>query len=92
MCGYGWGNGWHSGGWGWGGVTMSVLMVLLVVAVVVAIIFAVRYLAGSASLHHRGGAGPDGMRAEDRLADRFARGEIDGDEFRQRMALLREHR
>jgi putative membrane protein len=92
MCGYGWGHGWN-GGWGWGGVVMSVLLVLLVVAVVVAIIFAVRYLSGSASLHHRGGGvGPEGMRAEDRLADRFARGEIDGDEFRQRMALLREHR
>lgn len=91
MCGYGWGHGWN-GGWGWGGVVMSVLMVVLVIAVVVAIIFAVRYLAGSATLHHHGGAGPEGMRAEDRLADRFARGEIDGDEFRQRMALLREHR
>jgi putative membrane protein len=32
------------------------------------------------------------MRAEDRLADRFARGEIDEDEFRRRMTLLREHR
>ncbi|KKE98515.1 SHOCT domain-containing protein [Mycolicibacterium obuense] len=91
MCGNGWGHGWN-GDWGWGGVVMSVLMVLLVVAVVVAIIFAVRYLSASPSLHHRGGAGPQGLRPEDRLADRFARGEIDSDEFQQRMALLREHR
>ncbi|GAA2800310.1 SHOCT domain-containing protein [Mycolicibacterium pallens] len=91
MCGYGWNHGWN-GTWGWGGIVMSVLMLLLVVAVVVAIVFAVRYLAGGASLHHRGSSGPEGMPAEDRLADRFARGEIDGDEFRQRMALLREHR
>lgn len=91
MCGYGSGHGWY-GGWGWGGVVMSVLMVLLVIAVVVAIIFAVRYLAGSANLHRHGSASPEGLRAEDRLADRFARGEIDDDEFRQRMALLREHR
>ncbi|MCW1957298.1 MAG: SHOCT domain-containing protein [Mycobacterium sp.] len=91
MCGNGWGHGWN-GGWGWGGAVMSVLMVLLVVAVVVAIIFAVRYLSSSPFLHHRGGAGSEGLRAEDRLADRFARGEIDGDEFQQRMALLREHR
>ncbi|AFM17440.1 putative membrane protein [Mycolicibacterium chubuense NBB4] len=91
MCGYGWGNGWGSG-WGWGGAVMSVLMVLLVVAMVVAVIFAVRYLSGS-SVHRRGGApAPEGMRAEDRLADRFARGEIDEDEFRRRMTLLREHR
>lgn len=91
MCGYGWGNGWNSG-WGWGGILMGVLMVVLVMAVVVAIIFAVRYLSGSGSLHQRGGPGPGGMRAEDRLADRFARGEIDEDEFRKRMTLLREHR
>ena len=89
MCGYGWGNGWSSG---WGGILMGVLMLVLVVAVVVAIIFAVRYLSGSGGLHHRGGPGSEGMRAEDRLADRFARGEIDEDEFRQRMSLLREHR
>ncbi len=89
MCGYGygWGN-----GWGGGGILMTVLMVLLVAAVIVAIIFAVRYLSGSGGLHHRGGPGSEGMRAEDRLADRFARGEIDEDEFRQRMSLLREHR
>jgi putative membrane protein len=71
---------------------MGVLMLVLVVAVIVAIIFAVRYLSGSGSLHHRGGPGSEGTRAEDRLADRFARGEIDEDEFRQRMSLLREHR
>jgi putative membrane protein len=91
MCGYGWNNGW-SGGWGWGGILMAVLMVLLVVAVIVAIIFAVRYLSGGGTLHHRGGVGSGGMRAEDRLADRFARGEIDEDEFRQRITLLRENR
>ncbi len=72
---------------------MTVLMVVLLVAVIVAIIFfAVRYLSGSGSSHHRGGPGLEGMRAEDRLADRFARGEIDEDEFRKRMTLLREHR
>lgn len=88
MCGYGygWGNGWG------GGILMTFLMVVLVIAVIVAIIFTARYLSGHGSAHHRGGPGPEGMRAEDRLADRFARGEIDEDEFRQRMALLREHR
>ncbi len=86
MCGYGWGWG---NGWAGGGI---LLMVLLVIAVIVAIVFAVRYLSGSGSVQHRGGAVSEGMRAEDRLADRFARGEIDEDEFRRRMTLLREHR
>lgn len=31
-------------------------------------------------------------RADDLLTERFARGEIDEDEFRRRMTLLREHR
>nr|WP_076971309.1 SHOCT domain-containing protein [Streptomyces sparsogenes] len=31
-------------------------------------------------------------RAEDLLAERFARGEIDEDEYKRRLALLREHR
>ncbi|MFJ5901901.1 SHOCT domain-containing protein [Streptomyces sp. NPDC093064] len=31
-------------------------------------------------------------RAEDLLAERFARGEIDDEEYKRRLALLREHR
>jgi hypothetical protein len=31
-------------------------------------------------------------RADDALAERFARGEIDENEYRQRLAALREHR
>lgn len=90
MCGYGWGNSWSGG---LGGVLATVLMVVLLIAVIVAVVFAVRNLAGGgASLHHRGAQGHDGIRAEDRLADRFARGEIDEDEFKRRMTLLREHR
>ncbi|HYO03291.1 MAG TPA: SHOCT domain-containing protein [Mycobacterium sp.] len=74
---------------------MAVLMVVLVVAVIVAIVFAVRYLAGGRPLDHQ--AGSDEMRAENAVAEntvaeRFARGEIDEDEFRRRMTLLREHR
>lgn len=90
MCeyGYGWGHGWGGGGV----VLMTVLLVFLVISVIVAITFAVRHLSGSGGVGHRGGLGSDGIRAEDRLADRFARSEIDEDEFRRRMALLREHR
>ena len=90
MCGYGYG--WGNGGGGGGILLMTVLTVVLVVAVIVAIIFAVRHLSGDGSLHHRGGPGSDGMSAEDRLADRLALGEIDEDDFRKRMTLLREHR
>jgi putative membrane protein len=78
-------------GWGWGGwILMTVVMVLLLAAVITAIVFAVRYLAGS----HTTGA-PTGYRLsrpEEVLAQRFARGEIDEDEYGRRMTLLREHR
>ncbi|MEU6808130.1 SHOCT domain-containing protein [Streptomyces sp. NPDC046831] len=39
-----------------------------------------------------GEGGWQGRRAENLLAERFARGEIDDDEYRRRLALLREHR
>ena len=68
-------------------------MVVFWAVVITLVILAVRYFTAD-----RSGAGgttrpaPGPNRAEDLLAERFARGEIDEDEFRQRMALLREHR
>jgi putative membrane protein len=84
---------WYGGnGWGWGGwILMTVGMVLFWALLITAVVLAVRYLTGP-----RGSAaGPPGSwqpRAEDLLAERFARGEIDDDEYRQRLALLRQHR
>jgi putative membrane protein len=81
---------WYGGdGWGWGGwLLMTVLMVLFWAVVITAVVVAVRYLAGPR--HAAPGSRPS--RAEDLLAERFARGEIDDEEFRRRQALLREHR
>ncbi|CAN5640089.1 hypothetical protein BH09ACT8_BH09ACT8_60780 [soil metagenome] len=81
-----------SGGWGWGGwLLMSVAMVLFWGLVITAIVVGIRYLTGSGSnTSHPPGSGPS--RAEDLLTERFARGEINDEEFRQRHALLREHR
>ena len=89
MCGYGGGNGWSGSGWGWGGIAMTVLIAVLVIALIVAVIVAIRYLAGGGA-HTRGGS--EASSAEDRLSDRFARGEIDEDEYRRRMTTLRENR
>jgi putative membrane protein len=53
---------------------------------------AVRYLGGPG--HHHGPAAPGpqpGRRPEDLLAERFARGEIDDEEYRRRIVVLREH-
>ena len=82
---------WYGGDWGWGAwIVMAVGMVVFWALVITAVVFAVRYLAGP-----RGTAastsGSGRTHAEGVLAERYARGEIDDDEYRQRLALLREH-
>jgi putative membrane protein len=79
-------------GWGWvGWILMTFGMVAFWALVITAVVLAVRWLVG-----HRGtasGAASTGQsRAEELLAERFARGEIDDNEYRNRVALLREHR
>ncbi|MET8564481.1 hypothetical protein ABZV75_29355 [Streptomyces flaveolus] len=90
---------WYDGGWGWGGwFFMAVFMVLFWALVIAAIVALVRYFSGA---HHgrqsgwsasTGEPGGGSRRAEDLLAERFARGEIEEDEYKRRLALLREHR
>jgi putative membrane protein len=79
-------------GWGWVGWTlMAVVMVLFWVGLITAIVLAIRYVAGSSNV----AAGPPSYRLsrpEDVLAQRFARGEIDDDEYRRRVRTLQEHR
>ncbi|MEU2772012.1 hypothetical protein ABZ646_03580 [Streptomyces sp. NPDC007162] len=90
---------WYDGGWGWGGwFVMTVFMVLFWAVLIVGLIALVRYLAGTR--HHQqadlpppsGEGRSQDRRAEDLLAERFARGEIDDDEYKRRLGLLREHR
>jgi putative membrane protein len=78
-------------GWGWGGwILMTVGMALFWTLVITAVILAVRYLASPRGTS----ASPPGSlptRAEDVLAERFARGEIGEDEYRRRLPLLDEN-
>ena len=69
---------WWSGDWGWGAwLAMSVMMVAFWVLLIWAVLTLVR----------------SGDRdSESILADRFARGEIDDDEYRRRRELLRPSR
>jgi putative membrane protein len=84
---------WYGGdGWGWAGwILMTVGMVAFWALVITAVVLAIRYLTGprstAASTSSAGLAG-----AEDLLAQRFARGEIDENEYRQRLGLLRDQR
>lgn len=70
---------WWSGDWSWGAwLAMSVTMFgFWALAVWAVMSFA------------RGGRGDHPRNAEDVLAERFARGEIDEEEFRRRRDLLR---
>nr|WP_240800391.1 MULTISPECIES: hypothetical protein [Streptomyces]MCY0982417.1 hypothetical protein [Streptomyces tirandamycinicus] len=88
---------WYHDGWGWGGwFAMTLVMVLFWVLVIAGAVALARYIG-----RHRQEPSPQppvgeqrwgGGRAEDLLAERFARGDIDEDEYRRRLALLRESR
>jgi putative membrane protein len=75
--------GWTSG-WDW--VGMTVMMVLLLAVVIVAAVLVVRLL--GAGERPGGDTRPAPRSAMEVLQERFARGEIDEDEFKRRRALL----
>ena len=81
----GWGDGgWGAGSWGAGGwVAMSVMMIVFWGMVVAAVAWAVRARRGNSVT-----AGREDH-AQALLAERFARGEIDGEEFTRGRDLLR---
>ncbi|WP_432029611.1 SHOCT domain-containing protein [Streptomyces sp. 1222.5] len=89
-----WYGGWGPGGW----FLMLAAMLLFWALVVAAGVALVRHL--SAPPRGRQPAPPwetgdprrGGRRAEELLAERFARGQIDEEEYERRLALLREHR
>jgi putative membrane protein len=77
----------HHGMWGggWGGMLFGLIMMLLVIAAIVAVVvLVVRMLAGAGS----GIAKPSGKTPTDILEERFARGEIDAEEFEERRRVL----
>jgi putative membrane protein len=86
---------WDGNGWGWGGwFMMAVMMAVFWGLVIAGVVALVRYTGGPhrAGRPDESGVPPGAGRAEDVLAERFARGEIDEDEYRRRLAVLRERR
>lgn len=72
----------HMGGWGWG---MMLMWSVFAVAVVVSVVWAItRGVGRTQPTTDRGHPDPGQL-----LAERFARGEIDEEEFRVRRAALR---
>lgn len=81
---------WHDGwsmGWGFGHMAFGGLMMLLFWGgIIVAVILAARWIGIGSS--QGGGPQPPAKRALDILQERFARGEIDKEEFEERRRLL----
>jgi putative membrane protein len=72
---------------GWGYALMGISTLLFWALVIGGVVVLVRYLARS---EQAGAPGPvDRPSAEQVLAERFARGEIDEDEYRRRLETLR---
>ena len=75
---------WQGGGWGWSGwLFMTLTMLVFWGAIAWIVVTLVRRSSGSR------GAAPS---AEQILAERFARGEIDAEEYRRRLETLRSGR
>jgi putative membrane protein len=71
--------------WGYGGAWWMVLTdVLIPVLVIAIIVVAVIYVSRAVTSSHGGGA----SNARSIVEERFARGEIDEDEFRRRLTAL----
>jgi len=80
--------GWNDGMGLWGYVLMSISMVVVWGAIIAGIVLLARSLRTPPSPHV---AQPAPRTAEDVLAERFARGEIDAVEYQNRLAVLRGH-
>jgi putative membrane protein len=80
----------HGGNWVWGGPTlMTVALMVFGALLITAAVLSARYLI-SCGTESAAAAGPS--TAERLLAERYSRGEIDEDEYRQKLTLLHQHR
>lgn len=75
------------GGWGWVGMTVS--MVVFWALVVALVVWSMRSLSDRDRPHRVAPPPAHGKTPEQLLAERFARGEIDEDEYLRRLAVLR---
>ena len=86
------GDGYHMGNmgaWGWGGMIFGpIMMIVFIAVVVVVVVLLVRWLGGpghGGALHSSPGKMP-----LDILKERFAKGEIDKEEFEERQRVMGE--
>jgi putative membrane protein len=81
----------HGGNGIWGGsILMTVALVMFGALLITAVVLTVRYLI---SLPGTGSAATAGAsRAESLLAERYSRGELDEEEYQQKLTVLHQHR
>lgn len=85
-----WDNGWHDGPGGWGWLLMAVMMVAFWGGVAWIIVSLVRHSGVNARSAPPGSSAPPTVASpEDILHERFARGEIDTEEYHQRLDAMR---
>jgi putative membrane protein len=81
---------WYGSNAGWGGwLLMTIAMVLFWALIITAVVLIVRYLV---SQRPTGTSAESARTPEEVLAERYARGEIDDDEYQRRLSLLRQNR
>ena len=81
---------WYGSNGGWGGwLLMTIAMVLFWALIITAVVLIVRYLV---SQRLTGTSAVSARTPEEVLAERYARGEIDDDEYQRRLALLHQNR
>lgn len=78
---------WYNGMAWWGYTLMAISMLVFWGAVIVGIVALIRYVGRGGQ--QGGSQQPDRRTPEQVLADRFARGEIDEDEYHRRLDTLR---
>ena len=84
--GHGWG--WHDAGWSWGHMIFGgFMMIVFWGGIIVFIVLLVRWLSGG---HPGADAFPRSKTPLQILQERFAKGEIDKDEYEERKRLLSE--
>ena len=81
---------WYGSNGGWGGwLLMTIAMVLFWALIITAVVLVVRYLV---SQRPTGTSAGSARTPDEVLAERYALGEIDDDEYQRRLALLHQNR
>ena len=83
------GPGMMGDGWWFGMIMGPLVMIIFVAAVVVLVVVAIRWLSSATHRVHESPA-PGGKTPLDILKERFARGEIDKEEFEERRRVLKD--